>query len=186
MVEFPVEAKFIEQTVREDGVAVLGPFGLFDADHHTIAIDVRDFEVSDLANSQTGGIGGHQKDAVSRRVSASEEPFDLLTAEKFWESGRFLASGNGEVDPVPAQDFEIEEAESRYGDIATAPGEAALDGKVKQVSVDFVNVELVRRKVVKLNQRADSTQIGLLSPERETAQVHGIDHFVAKSTHRTS
>jgi hypothetical protein len=141
VIEFPVEAKFIQETRREDGVTVFGPFGLLNADHHARAIDVRNLKVGDLTHSQTGGISSHQKDAVSRRVSAGKEPFDLLTAEKFWESGRFLASGNGEINTVPAQDIEIEEAESRYGDIATAPGEAALDREVKQIGVDFVSVE---------------------------------------------
>src|ERR1044072_8971498 len=116
--------------MRENGVSVLGPFGLFYADHHAGAVDVRDLEIGNFANAQTGSIGSHQKHPVSWRVSAGKEPVDLLAAEQYRELSRFLASRYREIDTVPTHHFEIEEAESRDDHIATAPGQAALDCEV--------------------------------------------------------
>src|SRR5271166_5996064 len=53
----PPGAQLLEQDRREHGVAVLGPFTLLDAQHHSLAVDVTDLERDDFARAQSGAVG---------------------------------------------------------------------------------------------------------------------------------
>jgi hypothetical protein len=47
----PVGAQFGQQTRGEQGVAILAPFALLDADEHPITFDIRELEPDDFADA---------------------------------------------------------------------------------------------------------------------------------------
>lgn len=153
---------------------------------HTFAVDVCDLEADDFADAKTGGISGHQQSSVSWRSSTGKQPFEFLSAENLGELGWFLARRHRKAGSLPAEDFDIEKPEGGNSYIARAPGQTALDGQVKNVCLELLAIDLVRRKVVMPGKRADRSQVRFVSSEREAAQVHCVDHLVAKSSHRAS
>src|SRR5712691_2453292 len=168
-VEFPVQTEFFEQSGRKQGVTILGAFCLLDADHLATAIDVCGLQIDDLADAQTGGVSGHQQDPVLGRPSTRKEPLEFLTAEQDWERLWFLARRQRQTNLLPTDDLKIEKAKSGDDNIAGAPGECPLDCQMEEIGFDLFKVELVRRSVVIVGERSDSSQVGLLSSRREAA-----------------
>jgi len=59
-VAFPVLTQFHEQVLRQDGIAVFPAFTPFHKKRHAGRIDVCDFKIDQLADSEPCRIGGHQ------------------------------------------------------------------------------------------------------------------------------
>src|SRR6202034_406251 len=60
----PVDAQLLEQFRAEHDIAVLAALALPDMDHHPLAVDVTDLQVSRFCAACTGRIHGHQQHAM--------------------------------------------------------------------------------------------------------------------------
>ena len=65
----PVLAQCFEQFGAEHDVAIFASLAALDVDHHALAIDVADFQVSQFGAAHSGGVEGHQQSAM-KGVSA--------------------------------------------------------------------------------------------------------------------
>jgi hypothetical protein len=54
----PIAAEQKEGGLGEGHIAILGSLSSVDMDHHTVAIDIGDFEMETLVKSETAGIDG--------------------------------------------------------------------------------------------------------------------------------
>ena len=60
----PVVAKDRQRVFGQQGVSVLAPLSLVDANAHLVGIDVGDFEMSGFAGSQSCGVEGGEEGVI--------------------------------------------------------------------------------------------------------------------------
>ena len=89
----PVDAKFLQQLRAEHDIAVLAALALSDMDHHPLAVDVTDLQVSRFCAACAGGIHRHQQDAMKRCVRAAQSACDFFLAEHRRQLTRLLRIG---------------------------------------------------------------------------------------------
>src|SRR3984885_9514346 len=77
----PIDAKFLEQLRAEHDIAVLAALALSDMDHHPLAVDVTDLQVSRFCAACAGGIHRHQQDAMKRCVRGLNQSRDFFLTE---------------------------------------------------------------------------------------------------------
>ena len=81
----PVGAQCGQQTGREQGVAILPPFALFDAEQQAITFDIREPQPDDFTDPQARGIRGHQEDTVPRIPRRRQQALECLEAQDLGE-----------------------------------------------------------------------------------------------------
>ena len=131
-VAFPVGAQFGQKTGREQGVAILPPFALFDAEQPAITFDIREPQPDDFADAQASGIRGHQEDAVPRILRLREQALEFLDAQDPWELRPSRPWWEVEVEDIPPQGLRREELQPCGRLIAGTPRQAPLDQEVVQ------------------------------------------------------
>ena len=58
-------SQLAEQPLGENRVAVFFPFALFDPNHHTLNVDIAEFEMDQLSDPESRRVSGHQQTAIS-------------------------------------------------------------------------------------------------------------------------
>src|ERR1700679_3339923 len=109
----PVHAKFLEQLRAEHDIAVLAALALSDMDHHPLAVDVTDLQVSRFCAACAGGIHRHQQDAMKRRVRGLNQSRDFFLTENPRKVTHLLRIGRLGDAPVALQHVDVEEAQGR-------------------------------------------------------------------------
>jgi len=66
----PVIPERVEQLRAEHDVPVFASFAALNVDHHSRAVDIADFQMSQLGAAEAGGISGHQQHAVKRSLGS--------------------------------------------------------------------------------------------------------------------
>jgi hypothetical protein len=84
-VQVPVGAQCGQQARGEQGVAILPPFPLLDADESTITFNIGELQPDDFADAQASGIGGHQEDAVPGILGPRAQALEFRDAQHLWE-----------------------------------------------------------------------------------------------------
>jgi len=77
----PVCAEFFEQNGTEHHVAVLAPLATLNVNHHPLAIDVADFQASQLRIPNSGGIQGHENSSMKRCAGCIDKLRHFFLAE---------------------------------------------------------------------------------------------------------
>src|SRR5258708_19406796 len=62
----PVLPEFVEQLCAEQYIAVLAAFTALDVDHHALAVDVTNFQASEFATADPGGVYRHHQMPIKR------------------------------------------------------------------------------------------------------------------------
>ena len=109
----PVVTQFIEQLGAEHDIAVLAALALPDMNHHPLAVDVADLQVGCFRAACTGGIHGHQQDAMKGCVRRVDQARHLLLAEYLRKVANLLRIGRFGDAPAALQHVDIEEAQRR-------------------------------------------------------------------------
>ena len=90
----PIGAQNNEELRRQHDVAVPTALALFDPDQHAGAVDVGEFQVHDLGDSEPGGIGGHQRCSVFQTRHCCQKPGDFLGAQDHRQLPALACIGN--------------------------------------------------------------------------------------------
>ena len=80
----PVFPEFREQLGAEHHVAILASLTAADVNHHSLAIDVGDFQVRQFGTAHSRGVEQHQHGSVERSARGVNEPFHFLLTENRW------------------------------------------------------------------------------------------------------
>jgi hypothetical protein len=172
----PVRAQVLEQPLGERDVAVLRALALRDPDRHAVDVDVRDLEGDRLADAKTRGVDDGQDEPMTRMRRRGEQPPHFLAAEDLGELLGLLGQRDHELGPRAAERDVVQEAEG-VGSLATrAPGELAIVDQVREVRLDFVVGDLVRRPAIVLRQPDHGGDVRLVGPRRESANGHVAHH----------
>jgi len=136
----------------ERDVAVLGALALDDVDGHAVGIEIGDLEGDDLADAEAGRVGRGEQETMPGMRAGTEEPPDLLAAEDVGQLLGLLGRRDVEIHRRAAEGDVIEEAEGVSGLATRAPRELALLNQVREIGLDFLITQLVRRAVVELRE----------------------------------
>ena len=128
-----------------------------------MGIDVADFEIEGLAQTQAAGVDGGQRDAVIEGGDGSEDLAHLGGGEDDRELE--LWSGADQLDfggPGAAEGFLPEHLDGAEGLGGGGAGEVTLGFEVDEVLTEFLGRDLLGGFVEVLAQLPDAGQVGLL------------------------
>src|SRR5208283_5437521 len=100
----PVDAKFIEQLRAEHDIAVLAALALADMNHHPLAVDVADLQVSRFGAACASGIHRHQQDAMKGCIRSLNQSGNFFLTEHAGKVTQLLRIGRLGDAPVALQD----------------------------------------------------------------------------------
>jgi hypothetical protein len=120
------------------------------ADVQAFGVDVDRLEVDQLADAQSGRVGGHEQDAVLAHAGGLEQPHELLLAVDLGQLAGASPS-HPQIEGGLAQHVAVKEGDGRRVSVAGARGEAAFGDQVVQVRPDLFELELVGRTPVELS-----------------------------------
>ena len=123
----PVVAQDAEQLRRQHDIAVLAALALLDADHHPAAVDVGELEAGHLGRTQSGRIGGGQRDAMLQVGHCLEEAHHLLGAEHHRQLAWFARIGDPLRQIGSTERGSVEEPQRADDLVQPRPGDAAAD-----------------------------------------------------------
>ena len=174
----PVGTKFLQQARRQERVAVLAAFSLNDADLATVAEQVVDLQVGDLAYPQTRRIGGHEDGAMLPvEIFEAEEPFKFLVAVDLgpadpllhaWE--RLLDGLGGASDHAP-----VEEPQRAYRHHQGSRRQSPDAKEVQQVLANLLVGDLVGAGLPESGEVLDPVDVDGPGRFRVAAQLEFVD-----------
>src|SRR5664279_4794950 len=109
----PVGAQLFEQPRAEHDIAVLAALPLADMNHHPLAVDVADLQMSRFCTACAGGIHRHQQDAMKGCIRRLNQSRDFFLAEYHWKVTHLLRIGRLGDAPAALQYVNVEETQSR-------------------------------------------------------------------------
>src|SRR5271168_934830 len=109
----PVDAKFLQQLRAEHDIAVLAALALSDMDHHPLAVDVTDLQMSRFCAACAGGIHRHQQDAMKGCIGSLNQSRDFFLTEHPGKMTHLLRIGRRGDAPAALQHMNVEETQSR-------------------------------------------------------------------------
>ena len=86
----PPVAQKLQQLRREHRVTILAALAVLDAQHHALAVDVRDLQRDDLGDAQAGAIGDAERGLVLDAGRRLQEARDLLGAQDDRQLARLM------------------------------------------------------------------------------------------------
>ena len=95
-------SKCFEQIGAEHHIAVLASLAALDVNHHALAVDIADLEMSQLRASKPRGVERHQDGSVNQRRRAFDEAVHLLGAQNDGQLRGLLRVGRFLGAPVPS------------------------------------------------------------------------------------
>jgi hypothetical protein len=127
----PILTQDGQQTGREPDEAILLPLGLTDAKDHPLTVDVGNAEPSDLRDSQSSGVGGHEDGPMFDMRDRPKEPCDFLEAQNDREFSGLLGANDIFDNPLLAHGDAVEELQSASSLVVVAPGDVPLLNEMK-------------------------------------------------------
>jgi hypothetical protein len=86
----PVGPEFLQQPGRQEGVAILAPLALLNAEAHPLGVEVAELEPDHLPDPQTGGVGGSEDRPLLAIARGLQHAPDLRGTEDLGEPLRLL------------------------------------------------------------------------------------------------
>ena len=131
-------------------------------DHHSVAIDIGDFEIESFVKSETAGVNGGKICIVLEGCNLGQEFTDFLNTQDGWESPFGLGSEDSEDVPVPLKDMLVKKANAAIA-YPHSIGSPLIDiFPLKEIFLKLLFSNLVWCFTIELNQHTDGAGISLL------------------------
>ena len=179
----PMPAKFEQEPRGQYRVSILVAFALVNSDHHALAVDVAYFQGGEFANPKTGCISCHEYSPVLRVQGGRKQPFQLLSAQDLRKPFLALPAWDGKRHGWPVQGDCVQEAKGRCRYVTGAPCQLFLLLHIQQVLLGLQFRGLFRRAVEMLCKTLHGIHVRFLCSVRKAANLHVVDHFLAKWCH---
>ncbi len=178
----PVRAQQGQRVHRQGDVAV-APALAMDVQQPSGAVHVGDLEVGALHQAQPADVDGRQARPVDRQPDATQDAAHLVATQDDREL--LLPDGPHQAQQLPlaAQAALVEELDAAQRDGETGPGEVLDIGEVEEVLAEIVLGEPIGRRVEVSGELPDGVGVGLLGARREPAELHVLEHALAKWRH---
>ena len=144
---------------RQHHEAVLVAFGESEMNVHAGAVDIGDFELHGLAESQTHAVCSEPEDPVTPLPGAVNDVRNLIDGEHIRQRLGLRWFHHGEPGHGLAEDFFMEEADAIAVQLDGAPA-LGVDQPLEE-AVQFINGQIIRAAVDELGEAANGQAIGL-------------------------
>ena len=174
----PVAAEQMEGGLGEGYIAILGTLSTVDMDHHTVAVDIGDFEVEPFVKSETAGIDGGEIDVIVEGFDVVQNASDFFSAQNRGESSFGLGSEDSKDVPVSLEDVFVEEANPAIAD-AHGIGRPVINVfAMEEIVLEFLLGDQIGGFAAELAEHANGAGVGLLSPFSFAVELKRLDRFV--------
>jgi hypothetical protein len=174
----PMAAEQIEGGLGERHIAILGTLSAVDMDHHTVAVNIGDFEVETFVKSEAAGVDGGKIDVIVEGFDLVQNASDFFSAENRGEASFGLGSEDTENVPVSLEDVFVEEANSAIADPHGIGGPVIDVLSVEEIVLEFLLGDQIGGFVVELAEHANGACVGLLSPFSFAVELKSLDRSV--------
>ena len=137
-------------------------------------------QLADLADAQTGGVGGREQGAVfAIEIRPAKESLQLLDAVDLGPEDRLLHARQGLLDGGgrTVQHFAEEEPQTTDRDNEGAHRQMPFPQQMQEVGLDFFVADLVGRTMVELGETSDATDVRVLGVNRESTELDLVDEL---------
>ena len=179
---FPRGAQERQKPGREHHQTFLAPLALGDAQRHALGIDIVRAQSHDLKDAQTGGIGRTQDGTRLEVRCRLEKPADFLDTENNRQFLWPLLEGQPGQDPIAFQRHRVQKAQGGNNDVEVGTGDLLRDER-PEVLADLLRPEIGRRAVEMPRKPGDGIERVPLRIGRQVADLHVLDHAMAKRAH---
>lgn len=180
---FPVETQELQGVMRPGDIAVLGAFTAVDVDRVAWAIDITHLQGQRFVQAQPTAVDGGAVDTIVQGRGGIEATAHFFQAEHSRESVFRLGSHEVEGLPVAPKDVVVEEADATVTDTHGTGSESIDIVSVKQVLLECLFRDEVRRFAIELSQQAYLADIGLLRTFALATELQSGDHLLAQWCH---
>jgi hypothetical protein len=147
-------------------------------DHHAGGVDIGDFEVEALMESEATGIDGGKIGVILEGLDLCKNASDFFNAENGRESSLILGSEDTEDVPVSLEDVFVEETYPTIADAHGIGGPVIDVLSLKGIILEFLLSDQIGGFGVELAEHANGAGVGLLSPFSFAVELKGLDRFV--------
>jgi len=174
----PIAAEQMECGLGEGHIAILGPLSTVDMDHHTVAVDIGDFEMETFVKPEAAGVDRGEVGIVLEGFDAGKNTSDFFNTENGREASFGLGSEDSEDVPVSLEDVFVEEANPAIADAHGIGGPVINVLSVEEIVLEFLLGDQIGGFAIELGEHADGAGIGLLSPFPLTIELKSLDRSV--------
>jgi len=175
----PVGAQFFEQPRAEHDIAVLAALALPNMNHHPLAIDVADLEMSRFCATGTGGIHRHKQDAMKRCIRRLNQARNFFLAEYPGEVTQLLRIGRLGDAPVPLQHVNVEEPQRRQPQDDGVRTELQLREQHRLILANVFRAKLIGWTAKVSAEMLNTVQVGADGCGGEVAALQLLKHELA-------
>ena len=174
----PIAAEQMKGGLGERDKAILGAFAAVDMDHHTVAVDIGDFEMESFVKPQSAGVNGRKIGIVLEGFDAGKNASDFFNAENGRKASFGLGSEDSEDVPVSLKDVFVEEAYAAIADAHGIGGPVINVLSVEEIVLEFLLGDQIGRFAIELAEHANRAGVGLLSSFPFAIELKSLDRSV--------
>ena len=125
-------------------LAAVAALAAFDAEHHALAVDVRDLQLQELASTQARAVERHQHRAVVEILRAGNQPTHFVGTQDRRQPSMPLRGGQLLFQRAPLEDADKEEAQGRHVEAHGPDGELLLLEQMRVVAPERIRARADR------------------------------------------
>ncbi len=125
----------------ERHLAAMPALAAFDAEHHALAVDVRDLQLQELAPAQARPVERHQHRPVVEILRAGNQPTHFVGTQDGGQPAMAFRGGQVLFQLAPLEDADKEEAQGRHVEAHGPDGQLLLLEQVGLVAAERIRPE---------------------------------------------
>jgi len=173
---FPGEAQELQGVMRQGDRAVLGALAAVDVDHVARAIEIAHLQGKRFVQAQPTAVDGGEVDTIVQGGGGIEKTVHFFQAENSREA--VCRFGPNEVEGLPMAPKDVTVTDTH------GTGRECIDiFSVKQVWLEFLFRDEVRRCAIKLSEQAYLSDRGLLRTFALATELQSGNHLLAQWCH---
>ena len=176
----------MKSRLRQRDIAVLGTFAAMHVDHHTLTVDIGDFEMEAFVKPQAAGIHGEKIDVVVKGFDVGQKASDFFDAQDSGQAVFVLGAQDRQDVPIALQDVDVEKANPAVAD-AQGLGRPVINVfSVEEILLEFEFRNQIRGFVIELREHAHRAGVGLLGSFSFPIELQSTDHPLMPIVHHKS
>jgi hypothetical protein len=176
-------AQDLERRVRQRHEAVFGALTAMHVNHHSLTVDIADFQMQRFLQAQAAGVDRAQESVVMSGAHAPEQRAYFFATQDRGQARFALRAQDVEQMPVALQDMNEEEADSAVAD-AHGVRRPVIDVlAVQEVILELALADLVRALAIELAQHAHRAGVGFLGALALAVEREQVDGFLIPVCH---
>ena len=160
-------------------LTILAALAALNVDDHPLAVDVGNLQPRQLGAPHTGGVEGHEQDALERCASRVDELGDCFWAQDRGQAKRLLGVGRLGHAPRLLEGFDEPEAPSREALGDTTGSQLPLAEPRGLLLAEVLGAQLIRRSVEVAGEIRDRTEIAAGGTLSVIATLEFFEHHLA-------